>query len=349
MDIGRILSRSIEIGWRYRVLWALAFIFALFGGGGSYSPGNTFNYQFSGREVPNFNVSPAFEQTIGAIVIGALCFALIWFLVSLYFRFVARGALVSAVRSIESGNAPTFGGAWREGGKYWGRLLGLGFLVNVPLTILSLLVIGVTLLPFFGTLSALINESIQGNQPSESQIAALISGVLGFIVLFCCAIACLAVIGLIIHPIYQFAVRAIVLEDLGVTAGLGRGYERLRTNLGSVSLLYLALIGCRILFGIVVFVIAIPLTMVIGAVTASAAAQQSVPTVAVLALCLTIPVALIMLLLETIFQVFEQNVWTEGYLALLGNPPVMPTAPVPPAPIVPPPTFDQPPAPTGQV
>lgn len=356
MDIGRILSRSVEIGWRYRVLWALALIFVLFGGGGGYNPGSSFNYRTSTPISPNFSISESNRQAVGIIILAAVCLGLIWLLLTLYFRFVSRGALVAAVRSIESGAAPTFGSAWREGSRYWARLLGLGLLVSVPLAIVSLLVLAISVLPFLATLGPLISAAMQGGNVPQSEINTLISGVFGFILLFCCALVCIGLLHLLIHPIYQFAVRAIVLEEMGVTAGLARGLQQFRSNLGPAALLYLALIGCRIVFGIAVAVVVIPLALVIGAIVGAAAAQQTGSTIALLVICLSIPLGIIVLLLETLFQVFEQNVWTEGYMALLGNSPVapaspLPIAPVPPAPLTPtaPPSLQQPPAPSGGV
>ncbi|MGB8648254.1 MAG: hypothetical protein WCF84_23660 [Anaerolineae bacterium] len=341
MDIGRVLSRSVEIGWRYRVLWVLALIYVLFGGGSSFSAGNTTSNR-SGSSItpPSFapgSLSQQASQMILIVVALVLCFAFFWFLLSLYFRFVARGALVAAVRSIENGAPPTFGSAWREGQKYWGRLLGLGFLVNLPLTLLGLAAV-VCVFALFSTSIMQIASQFQNGQLGQttdpSTLTSLISAFLGAFALICCAVLCLALIQIVIHPIYQLAVRAIVVEEKGAVDGLKRGYRQAVSNLGSVALVYLALIGIRILYAIVAVILGLLFGLIALSVSGALSQQMTMTTILIL-VALLIPVALLFFFFESIFQVLEQTVWTEAYLALLNPPGAVAPAGLTPAPIAP--------------
>ncbi len=334
MDIGRILSRSLEIAWRYKFLWLLGFVMALTGGGGG---GGSSNYNFNSRD---FNTPPTLPRGLGidpntviVFVLCALCvFFLLW-LFFLYLRFVARGAMVSAVRTVENNGSPTLGTSWREGQSLFGRLFGLGLLVNVPLVIFSLLVIAAAFLPFIGSLIALANQAQNGVTPGRD-VAPIVSSVFGFVALLCCAVICLVILSLIIHPIYEFAVRAIVLENTGTIEGLSRGYNRLRANLGNSLILYIVLIGARIGWAIVTGIVSIPIFLVF--VFALMGMFRTNPTAAiVLGIAIGLPLVLIFVFLEGLFQVFESNAWTLGYMSLLAPPQTVDTSVLPAGPTSP--------------
>jgi hypothetical protein len=326
MDIGRILARSLEIAWRYKFLWLLGFVMALTGGSGGGGGNSGYNFSSSDfNRVPGQRTPTVEPGVVLFLLAVAACLLLIYLVLVFYFRFVARGALVASVRAVENGTTPTLGSAWREGQSYYVRLLGLGFLVNLPLIIVAIALILLALLPFLGSIIAVVRAAESGSQ----FVGPLISGLVGAILLFCCALLCILLLALIVHPIYEFAVRAIVLENTGTIAGLSRGYNRLRANLGNTLLLYIVLIGARIGWSIVVAIVAIPTFLVLfGIVVATASANL---TAAILfGLALGIPLALVFVFVEGLFQVFESNAWTEGYLALL-TPAQPAAAPGPPA------------------
>lgn len=327
MDIGRILTRSLEIAWRYKVLWVFGFIMALTGGGGGGNGGSV-NYSGSGRDFGFDRDAPGRlpipdSTLILAIVTALMCLLIVYLVLVLYLRFVARGALVSAVRGIENGATPTLGGAWREGQTYYLRLLGLGFLVNVPLLFLTFTLILLAVLPFIGTLM-LASSRIGPGGPSSRDVLTLISGMFGFIALLCAAILCIALVHLVVHPLYEFAVRAIVVEDKRTMEGLSQGWSRIRANLGQVIVLYIVLIGARIGWSMLTLALSIPIGLAaLGVVLLTA--QSSILTAVALGLALGLPLIVLFIFLEGLFQVFESNVWTEGYLALTAPVPYGPT------------------------
>jgi hypothetical protein len=322
MDIGRILARSLELAWRFKVLWILGFIMALTGGGA-----NGFNYSLNRGDFNNPQSSPspsltpsALQPTILITVLAiAACLTLLYLVLMLYFRFVARGAQVTFVRSVENGTTPSLGTAWREGQRYYARLLGLGFLFGVPLAIFTIVLLLITFLPLLGLAVSLFGRLSQGQSPTFDA-GPIISGVLGFLGLLCCAVLCLWIVQVIVHPIYEFAVRGIVLEETGTIDGVTRAYRRLRSNLGPVALIYLVLIGARIGWSIITAIFVIPMGLLLLAVITLGAGVLPVWAIILLGLMVGLPSVLVLVFLGGLFQVFESNTWTESYLALLGQP-----------------------------
>ncbi|HZQ08074.1 MAG TPA: hypothetical protein VFD70_15935, partial [Anaerolineae bacterium] len=254
MDVGRIFSRSIELIWKFKFLWLFGFVMALTGGG----LGGNANFRgTTGFNNPSLNQAPQIQPAvIGFAVIVGLVFFLVWLVLFFYFRFVSRGALVSSVRDIEGQGTATLRGAWDEGRRFYSRLLGLGFLVNVPLVLFTILVIIVAFIPLIGLIAS---SGGQFNDTTGRALATL--GITGILAI-CCGILCVVLVSLVVHPLYEFAVRAIVLEDLHVMDGIRRGIQQARENLGNVIVVYLILIGARLGWGVATAILFIPIGLV---------------------------------------------------------------------------------------
>jgi hypothetical protein len=164
--------------------------------------------------------------------------------------------------------------------------------------------------PFLGVLAA--NRG--GDQPGAFFAGMTVTGIL----LLCCAALFLIVVHFIVHPLYELAVRAIVLEDLHVREGIRRGIEQARENFGGVLVLYLLLIGARIGWAILTLIAAIPFGILFFVVFA-AAARSDFNALLILGLIAVIPLILLFGVIEGVFQTFESNVWTEAYLQIQGK------------------------------
>lgn len=305
MDTGRILTRSIELLWKYKFLLLFGLVMGLTGAG--ISNGNS---NFNLRDAAPFNTGTQLQPVvIGiAVVVGVVLF-LLWLVLFFYFRFVSRGALVAAVQEIEGQGAATLQGAWKQGRTYYARLLGLGFLVNVPLALVGILVILVALVPILG----LILSAVGSDNSARGIVAALgITGILSI----CCAVGCLIILTMVIHPLYEFAVRAIVMEDMHVRDGIRRGIARVRAHLGNVVVIYLLLMGARIGWAVVTAIVLVPIAL-IAALGFVGMLRSDLNALIILGLILLVPLWLLVGALEGIFQTFESNVWTETYLALM--------------------------------
>ncbi len=308
MDVGRIFSRSIELIWKFKFLWLFGFVMGLTGGG---LGGNTNFRGTTGFNNPTLNQPPQIQPAvIGFAILVGLVFLLIWLVLFFYFRFVSRGALVAGVREIEGQGTATLRTAWNEGRRFYTRLLGLGFLVNVPLALFTLLVVIIALVPLLGLI---VTSGGQINDSTGRALATL--GITGLLAL-CCAILCVVLVTLVVHPLYEFAVRAIVLEDMAVTDGIRHGIQQARENLGNVIVVYLILIGARIGWGVATAIVALPIILVLGFI-AIGVLRMDLNALIILVLIVALPLWLLFGAIEGVFQTFESNVWTETYLALM--------------------------------
>jgi hypothetical protein len=139
------------------------------------------------------------------------------------------------------------------------------------------------------------------------------------------AVMCiLSIIGLVIGMIVTQAENAIVLEDLGLLAGLSRGWQIFTTNLLTVILVALIL---GVIGWVAGLLIALPMLAVIVPAGIGLAVSEGKNVIVPLALgagcCLLyLPVLLI---LSGILQTYTQSVWTLAFRRMTAAP--VPVAP----------------------
>jgi hypothetical protein len=319
MDYSKILTRSFEVVWRYRALWLFGILLALVGGG-SGGGGSGFSFPSSpgttgGREGTQQPFTPPtlpqvnFESLI-PIFIAIGCGILLLIIVSIVLRFVCRGALIGLVSELESNQtSPAVGRGFRIGFSRFWSLLGIAFLINLPLALLTLLLLGLAALPIVGALL-----SSGGRQGLEGIIAA---GGITSVLIFCCVILFLILLQFVIYPFYEFIQRACVVENRGVVDSIREGYRIVRQNLGGVLVLYVLGIAMGIAFGIVMFFVALVLFVVLfGAGFVAYLIANSITTAIIVAAIVGIPVFLILIFISGVYQAFVSTYWTEGYLGV---------------------------------
>ncbi len=328
MDLGKIISRSFEITIKYRALWLFGILLAIFGGNsGNLSNGANFNTGGGPRNqgVP-YGGLPQLPQlgtnTIILIAVVGTCIVLILVLLSIILRLVSRGALIGLVREQEANQtSPTVRRGFNIGFDRFWSLLGIALWINIPLFLISLLLIIVAAVPLLAALIPLM----QAGRAPEQMAGPAIAGVVSSIVLLCCVLVFLWVVQLVLQPFYQFFMRACVIGRRGALDSIREGYHLVRANVGNVILLYLVLIGLAIAYFFVAFVLVLVLLAIVGgaAVAVGLAAQSSTPGV-IVGVILGIPALLLLIFVGGLYQVFDSTMWTEGYLAL-----VSPAAPSP--------------------
>ncbi len=331
MDYGRIITRSFEIVRRYRAFWFFGFLLALMGeGAGSYTPST--NYNFGSRDftpqglapgaIPNVPALP--WNTIAVIVGVIICIVLIWAVLAVIVRLISRGAVIGLVNDLEQAQAtPAVGRGWDIGVSRFGSLLGIALLINVPLTIISLLLVIVALVPLIPSIMAL-SSSPGAENPLTG---AGVTGILGSIGLFCCVVLLLLVVQFVLHPFYQFFMRACVIGKHGATDSIREGYRLVRANLGNVAILYILTIALNFAFGIVVVIIGLILAaLVLGPAFAIGFAAQSATPGVIVAIVIGLIAFLVLLFISGLYRAFESAIWTEGYLAVTAPKPAAPPA-----------------------
>ena len=309
MDYTKILTRSFEVVWKHHALWLFGILLALFGGGGGELriPSIPTTGSGSNNVVPTL---PRFDfDSLVPILIAISCGIILLVIVAIVLQFVSRGALIGLVHEFERNQtAPTIKRGFHIGfGRFW-SLLGVAIIVNLPLVLFTLLLLGVAALPFITAL--LSRPSIRFDE-----IIAL--GGMSSLLLFICIVLFLVAVGLVIHPFYEFILRASVIENRGAMDSVRQGFRRVRSNLASVLVLYILAIAVGASFAIVM----IPITLVmfailIGAGVAVYLMANSITTAIIGAAIIGVPIFLIMLFIGGLYQAFASTFWTEAYLAV---------------------------------
>lgn len=152
----------------------------------------------------------------------------LWALVSGIAGILQTGALATAVGGAYSGGVPTLLQAYGQALRRWFPLLFAPLLVGL----LNLLLLSAVFVPFFGV-------SIGGPALARNPAA---SAVVGLLVLVSCVALIPAVLLLILlNTHWLFVVQAIVLENLGIRAALGRSWRLVRGSFWRVLLTYAVL------------------------------------------------------------------------------------------------------------
>ena len=247
MDYGKLFTRAWDIIWKYKFLILLGVLVALSGSSGS--SGNQSRYLFEGGDIPwndmpRFDYGSPFQDLDLSIlaILGLIALGVVLVVVGLALWLagtISRGGLISAVNDIELDTPATFSSAFQAGWKKGWRLLGIDLVPAIP---------GFAL--FIGGLAIFLSyggfvEMMDGVWPYAG-----IGPFLPLILLTCLLLPII----LFLSMMRTFAMRACVLEDLGVVASYRRGFEVLAGNLGTALILFLIQIAVSIGLFIVMIV-----------------------------------------------------------------------------------------------
>jgi hypothetical protein len=313
MNYGEVLSRAWQIIWKHKALW----IFGILAGCGSTSGGGgqgNLSYQFSGQD----NMPPAmenffrqFEQIpdwqIAPIVFIGILLVLLVVIVVVFLSTMGRIGMYRGTQLGDGGaERLSFGELFRGGLPYFWRVFLLNLLVGL---VIFVVVLALTIL---GVLATAVT--------------------LGAFLICLIPLLCLAVpIGWLIGVWIEQSSIAIVVEDLGITAGLSRGWQVFRDNLATMILIGIILvIGVGLIGGII---IALPMVFAFAPlmVYAFGADQSQYGGWVVSGLCflLYLPVLIV---LSGILNGYIKSAWTLTFLRLTGKPAALTT--VQPEPVV---------------
>ena len=294
IDLGKILTRSWQIIWNYKVLW----IFGIFAGFANGNGGSNSNSGSSGNGDSPFGNADQFTEQAGEffqqymLIIIAVCLVL----VLLSFAFYALGmmgriGLLKGVYKIEGGaSSLMFAELWSESMPYFWRFFGLNFLVGLAFFII--------LLP------------------------AIVIGIATAGVGFACLLPliCLLIpVGWAVSVILEQAQAAIVAEDLTMMDGFKRGWEIAKSDIGGMIVLSLVLgIGGAIIG----FVLALPLIAAMLPLAFSMASfdmgdaiSQMPPTAWISIICCAIYMP-ILIGLSGVLTAYMKTAWALSYLQL---------------------------------
>ena len=264
MDHVVVLKRAWNNVWRYRALWVFGIILALTTtsardatsssrGGGSDRDGAFGEFrlpddfsvelgdgiqqeieeleQLFSREIP-----PQVVSTTIAVVIGLLCVGFLLFVVGRIARYVAETSLIGMVdKHEETGKQQGVRQGFRMG---WSRAAWRLFLidlaVDLPVALAFMLLFALALAPLL-----LLTSRSTG-------LGTV--GIVSTVGLFFAVVFLAIVVGAVLSLLKRFFRRACVLEGLGVTESLRRGWAMVRQNLKDAGLMWLIMIGVNLVW-----------------------------------------------------------------------------------------------------
>lgn len=284
LDITKILKRSWHILWNYRTLWIFGFILALTMGGNSF--GNHSNYSSnsgSNDQQPNLNTPDSWEGLKGdtpsekandafrqlsegiqqlraehpvefqmgiAAAITLFVVILIFSILAAILRYVAETATIRMVDEYEQSDVKVgFRQAWKYG---WSNTSWRMFLINFITHIPAML-----LLVFLGLVAWwIISTAFNGTE--SALITSVVAGIgLSFLFIFVTSI-----LMVVLYLLRDFAWRITTLEEKGVMESLQMATSLLKRNWKNVGLMWLVMIGIRIVWSIAMFILVFPLLIV---------------------------------------------------------------------------------------
>jgi hypothetical protein len=314
LDFGSILSRAWKITWENKILWIFGILAGLGGGGGN--PGFNFGGggDGDGQSGQGPDLPPQFEQffirlqegdpALIALIVGLVCLGLLLAIVLIALSVIGRGGLIGGVQLAQANGRVTFGEAWQVGVRHFWTL----FLIGLVVGLVTFAVAVLTILP-----GALLTALTFG------------FGVICLVPLICL----LVIVSIILNIVAYFAQIAAVIENLSVGDALRRGWEVLRSNIGSIIVLGIILL---VIGGVIGFVIALPLIAVVFPPLIGAAAGDEsglITGLGIAAICFLIYLP-VLLLLGGILQTWITAAWTLAYNQFTGRAGALGTTAAPP-------------------
>jgi hypothetical protein len=282
INIGKILKRSWNIIWNYRVLWIFGILLALTSGGSGGGNGGS-NYQFNGNNgnnsnpgnIPAFqppeflrglidwfnqNIVPLFQhpdQHISTFIwigVAVLLFIIIVGVVTSLIRYPSETAIIRMVDEYEQSGAKVgFKQGWKLG---WNRrafrLWVIDLVIGLPAFLLVALMVGLGVLTFVTI----------ANGNGGAAIAGIIA-VVGCSFLFLFAFIILMVL---LNLLRQFFVRSAALEETGIADSFRHGWATFKGNWKSAALMWLVMMGIGLGYGIagmILFFLLIPVYLIL--------------------------------------------------------------------------------------
>ncbi len=275
MDHMKVLKRAWHILWQYKMLWVFGIILALTtataSSSGNVSPSsgssNNNNSQNQEEYQPfgdgEFSFQENFEEEMeafgrevvatveefkGVLITIAVLFACFLFLLiigNIVLRYVSETALIRMVDDYEETEVKrTFGEGWRMG---WSLAAWRLFLIDLLLFVVIFPVF--VLLGFVAALPAIIAVSIGRG---AAVVGIIITIGLAFMLIFL-----IMVVAVSLGMLTQFFRRTCVLEDLPVFETFRRGFDFVRQNLKDVGLMWLIMLGIKLITPLAMFPIVV--------------------------------------------------------------------------------------------
>jgi hypothetical protein len=255
MDHFANIKKAFELTWKYKFLWVFGFVVTFFGQAPTFN--NNINISEDNPSRVNEIINPliswwnSMNPTLHLVVIiGSVFFFLAFSILIMYLVARSEAALVGSVTDLNDGKHVNLAKAWKLGGPKAWNLIGQKLLLNLPLTLLGLILMVISVLVFLGTFKS-----------DLSNISDFFTSPLSLVLLLCtCLFAIVALIySLLTGILYTFSSRISVIHDKGIITSIKLSYAFVKKNLSELVMSWLfnliVMIPVSIVVGIVSFII----------------------------------------------------------------------------------------------
>jgi hypothetical protein len=232
IDYWNLVTRSLRIVWKHRVLWFFGFFATASSGGG-------INWvEHGGPRIRDFLLTN--PTILVLIVVGLVILWLVLFIMNV----ISTGAVVAGVHAASENREVTFGFAWRQGLKAFWRLLGVAVLALIAFVFVTALCAIPVVLALFGGTSGIVIAIVIG--------AILLFPYLAFLFLLAFTIT--------------YAEREVVLADAGVFDAIPAGWDLTKRHVWKSLVVWLVMLGSGIAYGLglvlVLLIVAVPFILI---------------------------------------------------------------------------------------
>jgi len=288
-DFGEVLTRAWQITWKHKVLW----IFGILAGCAQGRGNANFNDRGGNGEGPTSPQAQRFFENISQwisdhpwIVAVFVLIIVLLVILAIFLGTVGRIGLIRGTAQAEAGvETLVFGTLFKESLVFFWPVLWLSVLIGLAFLVLIVPLVA------FGFLTA------------------------GFGFLCILPLLCVLVpLAWAATIVLEQANAAIVIENLGVTAGVRRGWQVARDNVGPMIVMSLILFLLSLFVGVVlaipVFIIVLPAVLAFGI-----GQGESTAPLLVAGLCFVayLPVLIV---LQGILNAYIGSAWTLTYMRL---------------------------------
>jgi hypothetical protein len=311
MELGYILRRAWRITWEHKILLIFGILVSM-GMVGMRLGLSSGQWEAAVQELP-----PGLQQPIVDLMNGpyaaaaAVALTVLGFIVGFGLSLLSvlgRVGLVHQVRAVEEYGVAVLKGGWLAGKQHLWQAFFVRLLLALPAGIVV----------FVGALPAAVAWLLTvGQERLDAQVfGVLTTGALGLICLGPAVFLSL-LFSIPISVLQRLAVRACVLEKLGVRASIARAWGMLRENLGWLALVWLILL---LISAGVVIVVGLPLVVVWWLLFSTAWLAMFFSPLFSVALVLLLGLAawLVASAIGGVLETFSSAAWTLAYRELTG-------------------------------
>jgi hypothetical protein len=281
-----IFKRAWQITWRNRYLWWFGLFLSLGSGGMGWNFNLPWYEKKEGgklhfREEDFFNFLSTHAFWIVLVIIIFLTLVIILAVL----RIISQAGIIKSFSHIDKNEAASFGAGFREGKKYFWKMLSLGLILGMAM--LSIIVVLAVPTIFLFVL----------NQ--------------GFLAIFTIIMAFFILIPLMIIFAFvsKFSFYYLILSNLSIFSSIERGYQLFKKNILPSVIMGLLFIPLGIALGIgifaVIFAIAVPFT-IIGLLAYLLLSKIGAILVVVAGGTVVIAAAVF---IQSVYQTFSQTSW----------------------------------------